>query len=467
MSSVPPGIPPGSSPYSPPPGQPPYSPPGYGPPQYPPPPYPPPPYPPPPLYGGMPPAAPPPKGKRGLLLGIGGGVVAVIIVLGIAFFLRPTDRPTTATAAPSPTGIVAIATAVAAAATPTTAPTVTPTATTTGVIVDLATATRPLPTPTAASTTAARTATSAGTAPTRPPTTPTVAAQTTWMDPDGFIGLKFPSNWKQGRDATAPSNLLELDGPDTYMALNSEDPQQGTLAEEIAIITRNQAGSQKFNYTDQQTQDMTIGGEPAKRMTFTYTDKADAKKVYGGVWWVVNHEGRQYSIVAGPVGASRATVDAVVASVTFPPARLNTWVDADKSMRLRYPKEWTATRDANDKDNVLKLSGSNDEIIIFVDIFAPGTTTIEQAFKTIRDGGSDDGKTNRTYDPVMDTKVGGQPAKSMAYRYTQKANPNLTPGVATIWIVDYKGKRYEFFCSNMATHRPEIEALIATVVFLK
>lgn len=455
MNSVPPGMPPGGAPYPPPPG--------YGqPPSYPPP-YPPPYAPQPPPYAPQ----PPPKGNRGMLLGIGGGVVAAFVVLLVAFLLlRPRASTVAATATPGAT--VAAAATATAAATPTGAPTVAPTATTGGVIVDLATATRPPATPSVAPPTATATrAPTSATTPTRPPTTPTTPALTAWTDPDGFVSLKFPGGWKQGRDATNPSNLLELDGPDTYMAFNLEDPQQGTLTEEIDIIKRNQANSQKYNYTDQQTQDVTIGGAPARRMTYTYTDKADATKRYAGIWWVVNHEGRQYAILAGPVGGSRQEVDAVVASVTFPPARLSTWVDADRSVRLRHPKEWTASRDTSVKDNALLLSGFNGEIGIDVDIFAPGTVTIEQQFKMIRDGGSDDGKTTRTYDPVVNTTVGGQPAKSMAYRYTQKANPNLAPGLATIWIVDYKGKRYMFLASNMATRRPEIEAFMATVTFLK
>jgi hypothetical protein len=178
----------------------------------------------------------------------------------------------------------------------------------------------------------------------------------------------------------------------------------------------------------------------------------------------VNHDGRQYSIAASPIGSSRSTVDTMVASVSFPAAKITTWLDPDKVMRARYPKTWSAS---SDKDNALILNGANDEIHIFVSIFSPGSTTIDQEFKSIRDNGSDDGKTVRTYDPVVDTKVGGQPAKSMAYKYAPKGNSGTSTGTATIWILDYEGKRYEFFCSNMTLHRPEIEGFINSVIFLK
>jgi hypothetical protein len=36
-----------------------------------------------------------------------------------------------------------------------------------------------------------------------------------------------------------------------------------------------------------------------------------------------------------------------------------------------------------------------------------------------------------------------------------------------VWLVDHNGNRYEFRCSNIAAHRAEIEAVMASVTFLK
>jgi hypothetical protein len=312
------------------------------------------------------------------------------------------------------------------------------------------------------------TATVTGTIPVTPPattaTSPPATLTDTWTDTDGLISMRFPGSWTKSRDTSDPTNLVEFSTPGgPFVDVYVNDPQQGTIADEIQIILRNQGNSQKYTYTNQVTQDLTIAGEPAKVVSYTYTDKSDATKVFTGAWWVVNHEGRQYSIDAGPIASFRPTVEAMIASTTFPAAKVTTWLDPDKILRARYPKEWSAS---SDKDNALILNGANDEIHIFLSIAPVGSTTIDQEFKAIRDSGSDDGKTVRSYDPVTDTKVAGQPAKSMAYKYAPKTSPSATTGTATIWIVDYKGKRYEFFCSNITLHRPEIEAFMSSVTFL-
>ncbi|MCA1724128.1 MAG: hypothetical protein LC748_07765, partial [Thermomicrobia bacterium] len=182
---------------------------------------------------------------------------------------------------------------------------------------------------------------------------------------------------------------------------------------------------------------------------------------------VVNNGGKEFAILAGPLGTSRADVDAIVGSVTFGNAKTATFTDPDGIIRVQYPTEWAASRDTADKTSLLSLSGANDEIHIFLAVYPINAETYDQGFKRIRDAESDDGKTVRVYDPAVDTKVGGAPAKSLAYKYSAKDKPNVQIGIATIWLVDHNGKRYEFRCSNIALHRTEIEAVMSSVVFLK
>jgi hypothetical protein len=144
-----------------------------------------------------------------------------------------------------------------------------------------------------------------------------------------------------------------------------------------------------------------------------------------------------------------------------------TFTDPDNVVRVRYPSEWTATKTSTDKANALSLFGSNNEVVIFIEIYPPGSETIDQNFKRICDGGATDEKTALVYDPVRDTQVAGQTAKSMAYRYYAAGKPSVQIGTVTIWIVDHNGKRYEFSCSNIDLHRPEIEAFMNSVAFLK
>jgi hypothetical protein len=263
--------------------------------------------------------------------------------------------------------------------------------------------------------------------------------------------------------------LVELDGPGTapFVYVFLYDPQQGSLPDEVQIITKNQATGQKFNYTNQATQDTQVGGQPAKLLTYTYTDKTDPTKVATGAWWIVNNGGKEFAILAGPLGTSRATVDAIVGSITFGNPKTSTFTDPDGIIRLQYPAEWALSKDAADKTNLLSLNGANDEIHIFLYVYPATSETYDQEFTRVRAAESDDGKTVRTYDPAVDTKVGGAAAKSLAYKYVPKDKPTADPGIATIWLVDHNGKRYEFRCSNIASHRAEIEAVMGSVTFLK
>ena len=437
--------------------------------------YPPPVYPGTPAYGIAPsPSGPPKKSNRGAVFGIGAGVIAVLAVIGIVVFITRGRGEATATATPARSTpgvtVTALLGSTGGTATGTTTQTAAPTTAT-------ATATRATATLTPAPTTPA-TGTPATASATQAVTTPTVARSvtpgptgqlTTWTEQNGLIKVQYPSNWAQTRDNANSSNLVQLQGPSnsSFLDINLNDPQQGTIADEMQIIVKNQQTSTKFSYSDQKMTDTQIAGEPAKQLAFTYTDKTDASKSAQGIWWVVNHGGKQFSILASPIGSRKAEIDAIVGSLTFGNGKTMTWTDPDGVIRAQYPSDWQGTKDASDKSNALSLTGSNNEIRIFVEIFTPGTETIDQNFKRIRDTASDDGTTVRVYDPVLDTKVGGKPAKSLAYRYTPKASPNNPAGIATIWIVDYNGKRYQFSCSNMASHRAEIEAFINSVTFLK
>ena len=170
------------------------------------------------------------------------------------------------------------------------------------------------------------------------------------------------------------------------------------------------------------------------------------------------------------VTATRAATGAPAPARTATPSGplpLTTFTDPSGVIRTRYPGDWRVTTDTTNTTNILSLSGANEQVHIFLYAYAPGSETYDGTFKRIRDAESNDNTTTRVYDPVLDTKVGGQPAKSIAYRYAQKDRPDLQPGIATIWLVDHGGKRYELRCSNMATHRAEIEAFINSVTFVR
>ncbi len=170
------------------------------------------------------------------------------------------------------------------------------------------------------------TATVAAVTTTRPATTPTAAStpigpvqMTTWSDPNGFLKVQYPSNWTQARDETDATNLVNFDGPNgPFVDLFIVDPQKDTIAEEVGIVIKNQAKDTQFIYTSNKTADVTVGGELAKLLTYTYTDKQDNGRSFNGAWWIVNRNGKQVGIRVGAIGQFGADVDAT--SVPFPSA---------------------------------------------------------------------------------------------------------------------------------------------------
>ena len=160
-------------------------------------------------------------------------------------------------------------------------------------------------------------------------------------------------------------------------------------------------------------------------------------------------------------------MDAIVGSITFGNPKTSTFTDPDGIIRLQYPAEWALSKDAADKTNLLSLNGANDEIHIFLYVYPASGETYDQAFTRVRAAESDDGKTVRTYDPAVDTKWAARPRNRSPTDIRRKISRPSDPGIATIWLVDHNGKRYEFRCSNIASHRAEIEAVMGSVTFLK
>ncbi len=96
-----------------------------------------------------------------------------------------------------------------------------------------------------------------------------------------------------------------------------DDPQQGTITDEINIIKKNQDASTDFTYTDQTITDLTIGGEQAKSITYTFASKTDAANSGPGQWWIANHGGKQFSFRSNFPGNHQAEINAILSSVIF------------------------------------------------------------------------------------------------------------------------------------------------------
>jgi hypothetical protein len=424
----------------------------------------PPPYPTTPGYG-PPPSGLPPRRNRGLLFGIGGALVAVIAVVAGILIFSSGGGPGPATATVSP---------------PTAAPASTPTAAVaTARITTTATAAATSAPATAAAATPTRapsaTSTSATVAPTVRPTvgiTPGPNGQTTFVDPKKLVRLQYPSAWKPTRLAGDDTNVLELDGPDNlFFWAYVDDPQQGTITDEINIIKKNQDASSDFAYTNQTITDLSIAGEQAKSIAYTFTSKTDATNSGPGQWWIANHGGKQFSFRSNYSGSHQAEITAILGSVAFSTngafAATMTWTDPRGLVKVQYPNGWTVTQDTNVKTNVLELDGP-DGTFFYLDIYDPQTgTNPSDEIADVRSSHAKDTTFTYVDGPVVDTKVGGEPAKTFPYTFTAKDKPSAAPLTGVIWDVNHNGKEYLITGDANAAHKPDLDAIVSAITFLK
>ncbi len=410
----------------------------------------------PPVYPAVPgyatPSGPPPqRGNRGMFFGIGGALVAVLAVVVAAIFIfSGRNTPT-----PAPTATISAPTA-APASTPTSAPTARPTT---------------APTPTTAATRVPTATVAPTTAPTIAPTS-AAGGVTPFTDPKNLVRLQYPAGWKATKVADDATNILELDGPDNVIFLAYiNDPQQGTITDEIQIIKKNEDTSTTFTYSNQQITDTMIGGEPAKALAYTFLSKSDATNTGPGQWWVANHGGKQFSFRSNFPGSHQAELNAILGSVIFANngvfSSTKTWTDPKGLVQLQYPNGWTVTTDSAVSSDVLELDGP-DNTFFFVDIYDPQTAaTISDEIADVRSGHAKATKFTYVDGPVSDVQVGGEPAKTFTFTYTAKDTPGATTYNGQIWDVNHNGREFLLTANVGGAHTAEIDAIIASIAFKK
>ncbi len=317
-------------------------------------------YPPPPYGGGYgapsgypPPAGPPvKKSNRGLILGLVGGLIALLAIVGGIFLFAKRGDSGAATATPARTAValsttttVALATqagggilaTLSSAATGTAGPAA-PSVAPSTVATPTAAATRVAPSATPAVRASSTTAASAS----RPAVSPTVgqgglpptptgsarpgtaaattaaALSQTWTDPNGRVKMQYPNGWTATTLAGSQSNILELDGPDNVSLYIDVYTQSGTPAEETQATNDARNKSTQFTFTNGPVTDAKVGGEPGKVVSYTAKRKDQTTGTgTDGVLWIVNHGNNEYDFEALAIGPHRAEIDAILATVTF------------------------------------------------------------------------------------------------------------------------------------------------------
>ncbi len=147
-------------------------------------------------------------------------------------------------------------------------------------------------------------------------------------------------------------------------------------------------------------------------------------------------------------------------------AALTTWSDTAGNVKLQYPITWKDSRESGSPDNVLKLTADGVSVFVNIDSTPSGTPNDDiVSFRKTHDEANM--QFAYTYNTPQPTRVGGESAQYISYSYVRPNVPNDKPSQGGYWVVDHKGKRYTFQCSDFTVHGTEIQAMIASVTFTK
>jgi hypothetical protein len=174
--------------------------------------------------------------------------------------------------------------------------------------------------------------------PTTIPATPTTTATTaaliapalsgptdSWTDPENRVTVRFPADWQKDTFDTRDENetldkaqaLLQLTGPDRVRFSVTIYVSTKTLDEDVAAFRDAGTSDPKIAFKPDPVQDVTVGGEAAKRITGSYT--LNGASVAVAVWFV-DRGGKRFALSADQIGTHRSDIDAIVATTAFVPA---------------------------------------------------------------------------------------------------------------------------------------------------
>lgn len=172
-----------------------------------------------------------------------------------------------------------------------------------------------------------------------------------------------------------------------------------------------------------------------------------------------------------PAATSAPATSAPTARSTIPATpgavNLTTWTDPKGLVRLQYPTGWSVTKDPAVQSNILELDGP-DGTFFFLDLYDPQTAAnLNDEIADVRSSHTKDTMFTYADGPVSDTRVGGEPAKTFPFTYTARNTPGATTLSGQIWDVNHSGKEFLLTGNSNAAHRAEIDAIVASIAFLK
>jgi hypothetical protein len=141
-----------------------------------------------------------------------------------------------------------------------------------------------------------------------------------------------------------------------------------------------------------------------------------------------------------------------------------TWTDPQQQLRLQYPGGWKATQLPGTAQNLLELDGP-DGVLFFIDMFdqTGPPDLLVNAVKQIHAQSTIYAYADNS---VLDISVGGESGKLLNFAYVPQNDLTTPPRTGKLWIVTHGGKEFDFQARNQSAHAGEVDAIVASVVFL-
>ncbi len=179
--------------------------------------------------------------------------------------------------------------------------------------------------------------------------------------------------------------------------------------------------------------------------------------------------------VVPPVSATSAT-SSPSGSNSAPPAPISpvttnisgaaaTWTDPEQRLRLQYPGGWKATQFPGNAQNLLELDGP-DGVLFFIDLFDQ-TGPPDAIINVVKQVHKQSTVYSYADNSVLDIAVGGESGNLLNFAYVSQDNASAPPRTGKLWIVTHGGKEFDFQARNQSAHAGEVDAIVASVVFLR
>lgn len=176
-----------------------------------------------------------------------------------------------------------------------------------------------------------------------------------------------------------------------------------------------------------------------------------------------------------PSPPSGANTDPAASSAA-PPAPANpvaasiggavaTWTDPEQRIRLQYPGGWKATQLPGDVLTLLELDGP-DGVLFFVAMFDQ-TGPPDASIAAAKQAHARSTMYSYADNFALDTSVGGESGKFLNFAYVSPGDSTVAPRTGKLWIVTHGGKEFDFQARDQSAHAGEVDAIVASVVFLR